>query len=168
MGNEGDGFMAFNGKTFRSIGDSGMTAIGQRRKDQICMVYENPLDFLALMVPFSVCFRHFRQVFAEERPGTPIHIVTVDSRALHGIVDGGESRSAKLSFRQEAAHLKKVGIGFKIFAGVSKASLASMAIEEDKSRNVGQGQPKPKLKITPLLGGEKSAVIERKTGGLKL
>lgn len=43
-----------------------------------------------------------------------------------------------------------------------------MAIGEDKSRNVRQEQLKPKLDITPLLGGEKSAVIERKTGGLKL
>ena len=31
----------------------------------------------------------------------------------------------------------------------------SMAIEEDKSRNVRQEQLKPKLDITPLLGGER-------------
>ena len=40
-----DCFMAFNGKMFRQIGEGGISTVGQRRKDQICMVYENPLDF---------------------------------------------------------------------------------------------------------------------------
>lgn len=49
VGEEADCFMAFNGKMFRQIGEGGMSMVGQRRKDQICMVYENPLDFLTLM-----------------------------------------------------------------------------------------------------------------------
>ena len=49
MGENRESFMAFNGQVFRQIGDAGMSIVGQRRKDQICMVYENLLDFLTLM-----------------------------------------------------------------------------------------------------------------------
>ncbi len=45
VGEDSDCFMAFNGKMFRQIGEGGISTVGQRRKDQICMVYENPLDF---------------------------------------------------------------------------------------------------------------------------
>lgn len=48
-GEGSDNFIAFNGKSFRQIEKSGMTVFGERRKDQVCMVYENPLDFMALM-----------------------------------------------------------------------------------------------------------------------
>ncbi len=37
-----------------------------------------------------------------------------------------------------------------------------------EARNVGQNELKPKLEKRPVLGGEKSAVIDRKDGGLKL
>lgn len=37
VGDNGASFMAFNGKMFRQIGDDGMSMMGQRRKDQICM-----------------------------------------------------------------------------------------------------------------------------------
>ena len=49
VGEDHESFMAFNGQVFRQIGEAGMSTVGQRRKDQICMVYENPLDFLTLM-----------------------------------------------------------------------------------------------------------------------
>jgi len=40
-GEDADNIIAFNGKSFRQIGEPGMTVFGERRKDQICMVYEN-------------------------------------------------------------------------------------------------------------------------------
>lgn len=49
VGEDGESFMAFNGKMFRQIGDAGMSTVGRRHKDQVCMVYENQLDFLSLM-----------------------------------------------------------------------------------------------------------------------
>ncbi len=63
-------------------------------------------------------------------------------------------------------HLPKVPEAYRKWKALHTEQ--SMAIEEDKSRNVRQEQLKPKLDITPLLGGEKSAVIDRETGGLKL
>lgn len=42
-------FLAFTGNVYHRIGELGMTSYGSRAKNQICMVYENPLDFLALM-----------------------------------------------------------------------------------------------------------------------
>ena len=49
VGEDRDSFMAFNGHVFRQIGDTRISTVGQRRKDQICMVYENLLNFLTLM-----------------------------------------------------------------------------------------------------------------------
>ena len=48
VGENRESFIAFNGHIFRQIGDDGISTVGQRRKDQTCMVYENLLDFLPL------------------------------------------------------------------------------------------------------------------------
>lgn len=187
--------MAFNGKTFRSIGDSGMTAIGQRRKDQICMVYENPLDFLALME--AVARNGIYPLMARR-----YHIILNGKWGLH---EACEYLKANPDFLEVRCFMPETEFGRTAFAAINDAvkgtaidrtdmyrgarslfgkhlpkvpetyrewkalhTERNMAVGEDKSRNVRQEQPKPKLDITPLLGGEKSAVIDRKTGGLKL
>ena len=61
-----------------------------------------------------------------------------------------------------AKHLPKVPETYR------KWKSMRIEVEEKETRNVRQEQPKPKLDITPLLGGEKKAVIDRETGGLKL
>lgn len=55
-------FITFNGHNYRTVGDWGISTYGNRRRDQICMVYENPLDFLAIMQ--SVEQRGFRALQA--------------------------------------------------------------------------------------------------------
>ncbi|MCH5227704.1 MAG: hypothetical protein J1F16_07835 [Muribaculaceae bacterium] len=47
--NESESYIAFDGKSWRQIGEAGMSTFHERRKDQVCMVYENILDFLAMM-----------------------------------------------------------------------------------------------------------------------
>lgn len=44
-----NGFYCFNGIGFRPLDESGITTIGEFRQDQNCYVYENAMDFLALM-----------------------------------------------------------------------------------------------------------------------
>ncbi len=44
-----NGFYCFNGAGFRPLDESGITTIGEFREDQNCFVYENAMDFLALM-----------------------------------------------------------------------------------------------------------------------
>ena len=195
MGNEGEGFMAFDGKTFRSIGDSGITVMGQRRKDQICMVYENPLDFLALME--AVTRNGVYPLIARR-----YHIILNGKR---GLSEACEYLKANPDFLEVRCFMPETEFGRTAFAAINDAvkgtaidrtdmyrgasslfgkhlpkvpeayrkwkalhTERNMAVEEDKSRNVRQEQLKPKLDITPLLGGEKKAVIDRETGGLKL
>lgn len=168
MRNEGDGFMAFNGKTFRSIGDSGMTAIGQRRKDQICMVYENPLDFLALME--AVARNGIYPLMARRH-----HIILNGKR---GLSEACEYLKANPDFLEVRCFMPETEFGRTAFAAINDAvkgtaidrtdmyrgarslfgkhlpkvpetyrewkalhTERNMAVGEDKSRNVRQEQP---------------------------
>ena len=168
VGEEADCFMAFNGKMFRQIGEGGMSAVGQRRKDQICMVYENPLDFLTLMESAT---RNGAYPLMARR----YHIIINGKR---GLAEACEYLKANPDFLEGTAidrtdmysgfgslfakHLPKVPETYR------KWKSMRIEVEEKETRNVRQKQPKPKLDITPLLGGEKKAVIDRETGGLKL
>ena len=44
-----NGFYCFNGVGFRPLDERGITTFGEFREDQNCYVYENAMDFLALM-----------------------------------------------------------------------------------------------------------------------
>lgn len=192
---DGESFMAFNGKMFRQIGDTGMSTVGQRRKDQICMVYENPLDFLTIMesvtrngvYPLMVRRYHIflngkrglaeacdylkaNPDFLEVRCFMPEN--EFGKRAFTAINDAVKGTAIDRSDMYRgcgslfAKHLPKVPEAYRKWQAMR--SVQSAAIEEKKTRNVRQEQTKPKLDITPFLGGEKRAVIDRETGGLKL
>lgn len=189
------GYFGFSGHCYRRIGDSGMTTFGERRKNQICMVYENSLDFLALM----------EQV---ERNGVHPSM----ARRYHIILNGKwglreacEYLRANPDFLDVRCFMPETEIGNKAYAAINdavkgtavdrsemyrgfgsllgrylpkvpeayrnwKASLVAQGtrIEESEKRDVRQEQPEKGIDITPLLGGEKKAVIDRETGGLKL
>lgn len=192
VGKDGESFMAFNGKAFRQIGEPGMTTFGTRRKDQICMVYENPLDFLSLM----------EQV---ERNG--VHAVM--SRRYHIILNGKkgireacEYLKANPDFLEVRTFMSRTDSGEKLFSAINDAVKGTAidrsdlfygflslfdkyspkvpesyrkwkAAQEHKTdvsevRSVRQKDVKPNVIKRPLLSEEKSAVIDRKEGGLKL
>ena len=191
VGEEADCFMAFNGKMFRQIGESGISTIGQRRKDQICMVYENPLDFLTLME--SATRNGVYPLMARR-----YHIIINGKR---GLAEACEYLKANPDFLEVRCFMPENEFGIKAFAAINDAVKGTaidrtdmyrgfgslfakhlpkvpetyrkwksmrIEVEEKATRNVRQEPPKPRLDITPLLGGEKKAIIDRETGGLKL
>lgn len=191
VGDNGASFMAFNGKMFRQIGDDGMSMVGQRRKDQICMVYENLLDFLTLMESAT---RNGAYPLMARR----YHIIINGKR---GLAEACEYLKANPDFLEVRCFMPENEFGIRAFAAINDAVKGTaidrtdmyrgfgslfakhlpkvpetyrkwksmrIEVEEKETRNVRQEQPKPKLDITPLLGGEKKAVIDRETGGLKL
>ncbi len=192
---DGESFMANNGKMFWQIGESGMSTVGQRRKDQICMVYENPLDFLTLME--SVTRNGVYPLMARR-----YHIILNGKK---GLADACDYLKANPDFLEVRCFMPENEFGKKAFAAINDAvkgtaidrsdmycgcgslfakhlpkvpeaykkwtalhSAQSNSVKEKKSLDVRQEQTKPKLDITPFLGGEKRAVIDRETGGLKL
>lgn len=189
------GYIGFNGNCYRCIGDGGMTSFGERRKNQICMVYENSLDFLALM----------EQV---ERNGVHpsmarrYHIILNGKWGLHEACEYLKANPDLLDVR---CFMPENEFGNKAFAAINdavkgtavnrsemyhgfgsllgkylpkvpeayrkwKASLVAQStrIEESEKRDVRQEQPEKVIDVTPLLGGEKNTMIDRETGGLKL
>lgn len=195
VGEDSESFMAFNGKMFRQIGDAGMSTVGQRRKDQVCMVYENPLDFLSLMESAT-------RNGVYPLIGRRYHIILNGKRGLAEACDYLKANPDLLEVR---CFMPENEFGRKAFAAVNDAvkgtaidrtdmyrgfgslfakhlpkvpeayrkwkamhSAQSVAIEEKETRNVRQEQHKQRLDITPLLGGEKKAIIDRETGGLKI
>lgn len=195
VGEDRDSFMAFNGQMFRQIGDAGISTVGQRRKDQICMVYENPLDFLTLME--SVIRNEVYPIMARR-----YHIILNGKR---GLTEACEYLKSNPDFLEVRCFMPKNKFGQMAFAAINDAvkgtaidrsdlfhgfdSLfekyrpkvpesyrkwkASQVKEENKvdvsdTVNVRQKGVKPNDGKRPLLGGEKSAVIDRKEGGLKL
>lgn len=195
VGEDRDSFMAFNGQMFRQIGDAGMSTVGQRRKDQICMVYENPLDFLTLME--SVIRNDVYPIMARR-----YHIILNGKR---GLAEACEYLKSNPDFLEVRCFMPQNEIGQTTFAAINDAvkgtainrsdlfqgfaSLfekyrpkvpesyrkwkAAQVKNENKvdlaeTRNVGQKEVRPKVGKRPFAGVEKSAVIDRKDGGLKL
>lgn len=104
-------FISFNGHVFRQIGEPGMTTFGYRRKDKICMVYENSVDFLTLM----------EQV---ERNG--VHAVM--SRRYHiilngkrGICDACDYLKAHPDFMEIRTFIPRTESGDKYFSAINDA-----------------------------------------------
>lgn len=195
VGENRDSFMAFNGQMFRQIGDAGISTMGQRRKDQICMVYENPLDFLTLME--SVIRNEVYPIMAHR-----YHIILNGKR---GLTEACGYLKSNPDFLEVRCFMPKNKFGQTAFAAINDAvkgtaidrsdlfhgfdSLfekyrpkvpesyrkwkASQVKEENKvdvsdTVNVRQKGVKPNGGKRSLLGVEKSAVIDRKEGGLKL
>lgn len=195
VGEDRDSFMAFNGQMFRQIGDSGMTTFGTPRKDQICMVYENPLDFLTLME--SVIRNDVYPIMARR-----YHIIQNGER---GLTETCEYLKANPDFLEVRCFMPKNEMGQTAFATINDAVKGTAVdrsdlfqgfeslfekyrpkvpesyrkwkasqvkkenkVDESETVNVRQKEVKKNVDKHPLFGVEKSAVIDRKEGGLKL
>lgn len=191
-GEDSDNFITFNGKSFRQIGEPGMTVFGERRKDQVCMVYENPLDFMALME-------------SVERNG----VYPVMARRYHIILNGRKGIREACEYLKANPNLLEVRCfmpateaGARLFTAINDAVKGTAINRSDLYRGYGsllgryapevpesyrkwreaqrvqsiktderivrQSEPKPKVTHTTVLGEKKSATIDRKDGGLKL
>lgn len=191
-GEDSDNFITFNGKSFRQIGESGMTVFGERRKDQVCMVYENPLDFMALME--SVERNGVYPVMARR-----YHIIL---NGRKGIREACEYLKANPDFLEVRCFVPATESGTRLFSVINDAIKGTAINRSDLYRGymsllgkyapnvpenyqkwmeaqrvqsvkaderiVRQSEPKPKVTHTPTLGEKKSAVIDRTDGGLKL
>ncbi len=172
VGEGTDCFMAFNGKMLRQIGEGGMSTVGQRRKNQICMVYENPLDFLTMME--SVTRNGVYPLMARR-----YHIILNGKR---GLAEACDYLKANPDFLEVRCFMLGNEFGKKTFAAVNDAVKGTaidrsdiyqgrgsifakhlpkvpeayrkwkslrFEAEEKETRNVGQEQSKPKLDISP-------------------
>lgn len=191
-GEGSDNFIAFNGKSFRQIGESGMTVFGERRKDQVCMVYENPLDFMALME--SVERNGVYPVIARR-----YHIIL---NGRKGIREACEYLKANPDFLEVRCFMPATESGTRLFAAINDAVKGTAINRSDLYRDFGsllgkyapkvpesyrkwrevqrvqylkadelivrQSEPEPNVSNSPILGEKKSAIIDRKDGGLKL
>lgn len=189
------GYIGFNGNSYRRIGDGGMTSFGERRKNQICMVYENSLDFLALM----------EQVECNGVYPAMVRRYHIILNGKWGLREACEYLRANPDFLDVRCFMPETEFGNKAYAAINdavkgtavdrsemyrgfgsllgrylpkvpeayrkwKASLVAQGtrVEESEKRAVRQEQPETGIDITPLLGGEKKTMIDRETGGLKL
>lgn len=191
-GEDSDNFIAFNGKSFRQIGEPGMTVFGERRKDQVCMVYENPFDFMALME--SVERNSVYPVMARR-----YHIIL---NGRKGIRAACEYLKANPDFLEVRCFMPATEVGARLFAAINDAVKGTAVNRSDLYRGNGsllgryapkvpesyrkwreaqrvqslkaderivrQSEPKPKVTHIPTIGEKKSAIIDRKDGGLKL
>lgn len=191
-GKDSDNYIAFNGKSFRQIGESGMTVFGERRKDQMCMVYENPLDFMALME--SVERNGVYPVMARR-----YHIIL---NGRKGIREACEYLKANPDFLEVRCFMPATDAGTRLFTAINDAVKGTAINRSDLYRGnvsllgkyaqkvpesyrkwreeqrvqsvkaderiVRQSEPWQKVTHSPMLGEKKSAVIDRKDGGLKL
>ncbi|MDE7412672.1 MAG: hypothetical protein K2N05_02630 [Muribaculaceae bacterium] len=192
---DSESFIAFNGKVFRQIGEAGMSTVGQRRRDQICMVYENPLDFLTLME--SVIRNDVYPIMARR-----YHIILNGKR---GLAEACEYLKSNPDFLEVRCFMPKNEFGQTAFAAINDAVKGTAIDRSDlfhgfgslfekyrpkvpesyrkwevsqvkkeskvdvsETKNVGQKEMTPKIKKRLSSGVEKSAIIDRKEGGLKL
>ncbi len=191
-GEDSDNFIAFNGKSFRQIGESGMTEFDERRKDQICMVYENPLDFMALMESverngvYPVIARRYHIIlngrkgireaceylkanpdFLEVRCFMPA--TEVGTRLLSVINDAVKGTAINRSdlYRGYGSLLGKYAPNVPESYRKWREAQRAQSVKADE-RIVRQSEPKPRVANSQMLGEKKSAIIDRKDGGLKL
>ena len=195
VGENRESFMAFNGQVFRQIGEAGMSTVGQRRKDQTCMVYENPLDFLTLME--SVIRNNVYPIMARR-----YHIILNGKR---GLAEACEYLRSNPDFLEVRCFMPQNEFGRTAFAAINDAVKGTAVDRSDlfhgfgslfekyrpkvpesyrkwevsqvkkeskvdvsETKNVGQKEMTPKIKKRLSSGVEKSAIIDRKEGGLKL
>lgn len=194
-GEDTEKFMAFDGSSFHQIGDHAMTVFGEQRKDRICMMYENPLDFLLLME--SVRRNGVYPVMARRH-----HIVINGKR---GIDEACGYLRSNPDFLEVRSFMPNTASGSHLFAAINDAvngtavdcsvlynghgsllrkysprvpesyrewKMAQTRVEMmgmvSESMIVGQRQPDPNHGTGRSLGPEKRAVIDRMGGGLKL
>lgn len=195
VGEDSESFMAFNGQVFRQIGDAGMTTVDQRRRDQICMVYENPLDFLTLMESvirnnvYPIMARRYHIILngkrglAEAREYLKSNPDFLEVRCFMPQNEFGQTAFTAINDVVKGTAIDRSDLfqGFgslfekyrpKVLESYRKWKVAQIKkeskVDVSETRNVGQKEMTPKIKKRSLSGVGKSAIIDRKEGGLKL
>ena len=192
IGENREGFMAFNGHRFRQIGDDGISTVGQRRKDQTCMVYENLLDFLTLME--SVIRNNVYPIMARRH-----HIILNGKR---GLAEACEYLKSNPDFLEVRCFMPQNEFGQTAFAAINDAVKGTAVdrselfqgfgslfekyrpkvpesyrkwkatqvkkVEVSQTKNVGQKEASRKVENQTSRVVERSAVIDRQKGGFKL
>ena len=192
IGENREGFMAFNGHVFRQIGDDGISAVGQRRKDQTCMVYENLLDFLTLME--SVIRNNVYPIMARR-----YHIILNGKR---GLAEACEYLKSNPDFLEVRCFMPQNEFGQTAFAAINDAVKGTAVdrselfqgfgslfekyrpkvpesyriwkaaqvkkVEVSQTKNVGHKEAPQKVENQTSRVVERSAVIDRQKGGFQL
>ena len=192
VGEDRESFMAFNGLVFRQIGDDGISTVGQRRKDQTCMVYENQLDFLTLME--SVIRNNVYPIMARR-----YHIILNGKR---GLAEACEYLKSNPDFLEVRCFMPQNEFGQTAFAAINDAVKGTAVdrselfqgfrslfekyrpkvpesyrkwkaaqvkkVEVSQTKNVGQKEASRKVENQTSRVVERSAVIDRQKGGFKL
>ncbi|MBD5370654.1 MAG: hypothetical protein HDR80_05825 [Bacteroides sp.] len=195
VGENRESLMAFNGHVFRQIGDDGISTVVQRRKSQTCMVYENMLDFLTLMelvvrnnvYPIMARRHHIilngKRGLVEACEYLKSNPDFLEVRCFMPQNEFGQTAFAAINdaVKGTAVDRSELFLGFgslfekyrpKVPESYRKWKASHIKNENkvdlSETRNVGQKEVKPKVGKRPFAGVEKSAVIDRKEGGLKL
>lgn len=192
VGEDSESFMAFNGHVFRQIGEAGMSIVGQRRKDQTCMVYENLLDFLTLME--SVIRNNVYPIMARR-----YHIILNGKR---GLAEVCEYLKSNPDFLEVRCFIPQNEFGQTAFAAINDAVKGTAVdrselfqgfgslfekyrpkvpesyrkwkaaqvkkVEVSQTKNVRQKEAPQKVENQNSQVVERSAVIDRQKGGFKL
>lgn len=192
VNNECESYLAFDGKSWRQIGEAGMSTFHDRRKDQVCMVYENILDFLAMME--TVTKNGVAPILRNR-----FHLVTNDERGLEAACQYLKSNP---DFLEVKCLLSGTPEGRKIFRAIHEATKGTAIdrkdllgeypsmvakcqpkrpqnwqtilipeepiIKNEISNDVSQQQAEKKLKELVNQREMKTTVYNSKSGGLKM
>lgn len=191
-----NGFYCFNGVGFRPLGDPGISTIGEFRQDQNCYVYENAMDFLALMELWGR--NRVESLFANE-----FHLILNGSQNLKEAADfiklNPDFRQVKTLFpnnNEGAVMTSKIfditkgtskncsslfegfeSLGERLkqpvplqYATVIKCMLKGMKADEIQAILAKQGMKsqKPAVKPEELLGNKTALTLGSDKAGLKL
>lgn len=121
VNNECESYMAFDGKSWRQIGEAGISTFHERRKDQVCMVYENILDFLAMME--TVTKNGVAPILRSR-----FHLVTNGERSLEAACQYLKSNP---DFLEVKCFLSDTPEGRKIFRAIHEATKGTAIDRKD-------------------------------------
>ena len=192
VGDNHESFMAFNGHVFRQIGEAGISTVGQRRKDQTCMVYENLLDFLTLTE--SVIRNNVYPIMARR-----YHIILNGKR---GLAEACEYLKSNPDFLEVRCFMPQNEFGQTAFAAINDAVKGTAVdrselfqgfvslfekyrpkvpesyriwkaaqvkkVEVSQTKNVGHKEAPQKVENQTSRVVERSVIIDRQKGGFQL
>lgn len=195
VGERGEDFIVYNGTTYRHVGDKGISIHGERLDNQICMVYETPLDFMAMM-------QSVQRTGIAPIIGRRFHMVMNDQKNLSAVCDYLEKNPGfmevrtvlprtefgKSAFKKINEAAKGTAVNLDYLYGNFESILGKMKpvpSEEYSKWEHAQMEQKEVLSLSSdeenlqqpssrhigypnISAGKKVAEVERKTGGLKM
>lgn len=156
---ENVGFMAFSGKVFHRVGDPGMTVYGSRSKDQICMVYENALDFLSMMESVE---RNGVAPLIKDR----FHIIL---NGKLGLKDACEYLKSNPDFMEVRCYMPGSDHGKSLFDSLNEACRGTAVNRSDMCRGMGSlfGRFHPKVQQNFIEWLKKKTATESETPAIE-